>query len=156
MIRYVLSRRWLLWHVLWAAVVVVCLRLAIWQWDVASQPHPPGAPVQVWRNYAYAINWVIFAVVGVWFWWRFMRDELAAERAAQESADSHPAEGGQAESATGMQGRAVEGVADTATAATTQPVSVRDPVTGGRVRFDPFAGPAEPPEGGRGAPAADG
>jgi hypothetical protein len=143
-IRYALSRRWLTWHLLWAVSVVVCLRLAIWQWEVAGAPHVPGAPVQSWRNYAYAVNWVIFAVVGAWFWWRFMRDQRAAELASSEVRD--PSEPVEAEES---------GRASTPAAPQRQsvpPVSVRDPVTGGRVRFDPFADAAEPAEGGRDDP----
>lgn len=113
-----MSRRWLAWHLLWAVAVVVCLRLAIWQWDVAAMPHPPGAPVQVWRNYAYAVNWLIFAGVGAWFWWRFMRDQRATEMAQAE-------------------------VQDTA-AEVGDHVAVTD-VVDGQLRFDPFAPTSEVP-----------
>ena len=136
MIRYVLSRRWLAWHLLWAVAVVVCLRLGIWQWDVAGRPHPPGAPVEVWRNYAYAVNWLIFAGVGAWFWWRFMRDQRATELAQAADPDA-----------------AVE-AADHVTG--TQ-------VIDGQVRFDPFAPAAEvsaevspPAEAARSERTADG
>lgn len=90
MIRYALQRRWIGWHLLWAAAFLVCLRLAMWQWDVAGRPHPAGAPVQEWRNYAYAVNWVIFAGVAVWFWWRFLRDQRNEERATPESPPEVP------------------------------------------------------------------
>ena len=81
---YVLQIRWLPWHALWAVLLAGCLGMAWWQWDVATSPHPPGAPVQVWRNYAYAANWLIFAGVAVWFWWRYMRDQRAADQRAAE------------------------------------------------------------------------
>jgi hypothetical protein len=48
----------------------------------------------VWRNYAYAVNWVIFVGVAVWFWWRFMRDQQRVEmaRAAEEEEEITAAE----------------------------------------------------------------
>ncbi len=84
---YVLQARWLPWHALWLLIVAGCLGMAWWQWNVATSPHPPGAPVQAWRNYAYAVNWVIFAGVAVWFWWRYMRDQRAAEDRAEGAGD---------------------------------------------------------------------
>lgn len=147
MIRYALSRRWLTWHVLWVVIVLVCLRLAVWQWEVASAPHVPGAPVQAWRNYAYAVNWVIFAVVGAWFWWRFIRDQRAEELAAGQGTADQP--GHSAEQST-----SADPPPDPSALATAPPASVRDPVTGGRVRFDPFADAVDQPEGARDDPAA--
>lgn len=89
---YVLQRRWIGWHILWIVIVGVFLWLAVWQWRVAGTPHPAGAAIASWRNYAYAVNWVIFAGVGVWFWWRFMRDQRLVEqrRAAEEEAGADP------------------------------------------------------------------
>ena len=81
MIRYALAPRWIAWHLLWAVAFLVCLRLALWQYHAAIAPHPAGANTQPWRNYAYAFNWAVFAGVAVWFWWRFMRDQRAAESA---------------------------------------------------------------------------
>lgn len=92
MIRYILQRRWLAWHLLWLAAVALCVWLGIWQFRAATAPHPPGADTQVWRNYAYALNWVVFALVAVWFWWRFMRDQRASERGTEQPpAPSPPA-----------------------------------------------------------------
>ncbi|MFI0432674.1 MAG: hypothetical protein ACH36H_05995 [Candidatus Nanopelagicales bacterium] len=89
---YVLQLRWVPWHVLWAVILAGCLGMAYWQWDVATSPHPAGAPVQTWRNYAYALNWVIFAGVAVWFWWRYMRDQRAAEARPTPAAADAPAD----------------------------------------------------------------
>lgn len=88
MIRYALAPRWIAWHLLWAVAFVVCLRLAVWQYQAAVAPHPPGVDTQAWRNYAYSFNWAVFAGVAVWFWWRFMRDQRAADLAAEHSADT--------------------------------------------------------------------
>lgn len=64
-----------------AAALAGCLWMAGWQWYVATAPAPAGVEVSVWRNYAYAVNWLIFAVVGVWFWWRLPRDQMRSEAA---------------------------------------------------------------------------
>lgn len=107
---YIWQRRWLPWHIVCAVVAVVFLRLAWWQWEVASRPHPVGAPVQVWRNYAYAVNWVIFTGVVVWFWWRFMRDQLRVDQMREAEAVEDAAGAALAsESADGSEGPKVEG-----------------------------------------------
>ena len=64
-------------------VVAVLVWLGFWQWGVAGGPHPAGASIAVWRNYAYAVNWWIFAAVAVWFWWRFMRDQKSWTRSVK-------------------------------------------------------------------------
>lgn len=131
MIRYLLQRRWLPWHFLWAVAVAGCVWLGLWQYQAAVAPQPLGADTQVWRNYAYALNWGVFAVVALWFWWRFIRDQRAAENAAAEQstqpvASSEPAS---ANSASGDQ----------------PPLS--PDVRAQQQRFDPFAS-AEPHQGG--------
>lgn len=70
-----------------AAVLAGCLWMAGWQWHVATAPTPAGVEVSVWRNYAYAVNWMIFAVVGVWFWWRLPRDQMRTEEAEGAEAE---------------------------------------------------------------------
>jgi hypothetical protein len=67
--------------------------MAWWQWDVATAPTAPGVEVSVWRNYAYAVNWWIFAGVGVWFWWRLPRDQMRADQAS-EAVDAEDGFGG--------------------------------------------------------------
>ena len=76
---YVLAMRWVPWHVVCYIVVAVLVWLGFWQWGVAGGPHPAGASIAVWRNYAYAVNWWIFAAVALWFWWRFMRDQKVVD-----------------------------------------------------------------------------
>jgi len=85
-----MSRRWIPWHILCLVLMIAFLRMAQWQWSVASAPHPPGASVQPWRNYAYAVNWVIFTGFVGWFWWRFMSDQrkVDAEQAELEAAEA--------------------------------------------------------------------
>lgn len=150
MISYALSPRWILWHLLWVVVVIACLRLAWWQWDVAGRPHPAGASVQSWRNYAYALNWVIFAGVGAWFWWRFMRDQRAGELRAQAAA----ADPSRADAGVGF-GDGADAAADAdaagSTAAAPRSVQARiDEVSATplNTRFDPFADDPPQPGGG--------
>ena len=74
-----LAKRWIPWHVFCFAAAGVMIWLGLWQWNVAGAPHPAGAPISSWRNYAYAVNWWIFGGVALWFWWRFMRDQKVAD-----------------------------------------------------------------------------
>ncbi len=87
MIRYILQRRWLPWHLLWLVAVAGCIWLGVWQFEAAVAPRPAGADTQVWRNFAYSLNWLVFAGVALWFWWRFMRDQRATELAAAQDAE---------------------------------------------------------------------
>lgn len=113
--------RWLGWHVLWILLTAMCLVLSYWQFRVAVAPHIPGAPVQTWRNYAYGANWLVFAGVAVWFWWRFMRDQFRIEDAAAADEDAAVADG---------------------------PSKGTRAVAGGPGTFDVFAGEDEPAAGG--------
>jgi hypothetical protein len=82
-LRYLAQPRWIPWHLFCAAALAGCVYMAWWQWDVATAPTAPGVEVSVWRNYAYAVNWWIFAGVGVWFWWRLPRDQMRADQASE-------------------------------------------------------------------------
>jgi hypothetical protein len=72
-------------HLIVVALFVGCLRLAQWQWTVAVTPANPGdaAGLQI-RNAFYAVQWVFFALFGVWFWGRFLRDQRVADDAYAE------------------------------------------------------------------------
>lgn len=120
-----LERRWLGWHLLWIALVAMCLVLSWWQFKVALAPHVPGAPVQTWRNYAYGANWLVFAGVAVWFWWRFMRDQFRVEDERLRSGD-----------------------ADLAAPATPSPRTPSRAVPPAPGEFDIFAGEDSPASGG--------
>jgi len=141
-LQYIAQRRWIPWHLLCVAALVGCVWMARWQWEVATSPMPAGVQVSVWRNYAYAINWVVFAGVAVWFWWRFLRDQMHTEAAQEDlavtsdapvndvAAAQRPAAGGE-----GLPG--VSGPAGTQAGSTAQPTNT-EPVVRQR-RFDPFA-----------------
>jgi len=80
--RYALSRRWIPWHLFCAALVVVMVVAGIWQWSVAfDSVDANGEPSLNVRNLVYALQWWVFAAFGVWFWFRFLRDQRDAELA---------------------------------------------------------------------------
>lgn len=70
--RRLLTPRWLLWHVLVAAAVVVFLGLARWQYGRAI-----GGNTLSW---AYTLQWPLFAGFVVAMWVRTARDELRRVR----------------------------------------------------------------------------
>ena len=85
MLSYLAQPRWIPWHLFCAAAFAGCLLAAWWQWQAATAPQPAGADIATWRNYAYALNWLIFAGVAIWFWWRFPRDQRRSESGDQSA-----------------------------------------------------------------------
>ena len=79
MLRYALAPRWWVMHLVVLALFLGCVRLGIWQWDVAQTPVPGGDGGVNLRNAVYAVQWWFFACVGVWFWTRFLRDQKVAD-----------------------------------------------------------------------------
>jgi hypothetical protein len=67
--RFLLSPRWLAGHVLVLAIAAACLWLGRWQWDRAHEAG--GGP----QNFGYALQWPLFAVVGIVAWIRIIRIE---------------------------------------------------------------------------------
>jgi hypothetical protein len=78
-LRYALSPRWIPGHLIALALFVVCLRLAAWQWGVGHEVAPDGSEQLAWRNLVYAVQWVFFGGVLLWFWSVFLRDERRAD-----------------------------------------------------------------------------
>jgi DNA-binding transcriptional regulator of glucitol operon len=64
------SPKWWGLHLFVLVMVLVFLRLGLWQWDRA-QSASGGL-----QNYAYAFQWPLFAVFGVVLWWKTLRIEL--------------------------------------------------------------------------------
>jgi len=64
--RFALSRRWWAGHVLVAAVSVLFLGLARWQWDRSQ------SMTGDWQNLGYALQWPLFAGFLVIAWLRFL------------------------------------------------------------------------------------
>lgn len=62
--RRLLTPRWLLLHLLFAAAVVATGLLAWWQWDRA---HGVGGTFQ---NLGYAFQWPLFGAFAVFLWYR--------------------------------------------------------------------------------------
>ena len=71
--RFLISRRWLLWHLTAAAGVVGMLWLGDWQYHRAL-----GGNGLSW---AYTFEWPLFSGFGVVFWARTIRDEFRIRRA---------------------------------------------------------------------------
>lgn len=61
---------WLLLHLAVVGACVAMWFLARWQWDVAHESR--GG----FRNYSYAVEWVVFLVLTVVGWAKFAHDEL--------------------------------------------------------------------------------
>jgi DNA-binding transcriptional regulator of glucitol operon len=65
--RSLLTPRWLLLHALFVAAVIATGLLAWWQWDRA---HDAGGSFQ---NLGYALQWPLFGVFTLFFWYRLTR-----------------------------------------------------------------------------------
>lgn len=68
-VRRYLSWRWCLAHLVLVAAVLVMLRLGQWQWDRANSS---SGGLQ---NYAYALQWPLFAVFAVVVYVKTMRED---------------------------------------------------------------------------------
>jgi hypothetical protein len=61
---------WLAWHLLAVGLVLVFLRLGLWQWHRASS-NTGGV-----QNIGYAFEWPLFAGFVVFMWVKIIRDEV--------------------------------------------------------------------------------
>ena len=77
--RRLFSVKWCFAHLAVLAAVLVMLRLGLWQWDRA-QSRTGGI-----QNYAYALQWPLFAVFGIVVWIKTLREE--AKRDPSRPAD---------------------------------------------------------------------
>lgn len=68
--RRVFTPKWCLAHLVLVAAVLVMLRLGLWQWDRA-QSRTGGL-----QNYAYALQWPLFAVFAIVVYVKTMAEEL--------------------------------------------------------------------------------
>jgi DNA-binding transcriptional regulator of glucitol operon len=79
------SPRWIGWHALLLASLVVLGRIGMWQWDKARSQDD-------WQNYGYAVQWWLFAGFAVFLWVKLVLDELDPERLrAPEEREPEPA-----------------------------------------------------------------
>lgn len=72
--KILLSPKWWGLHLFVIVLVLVFLRLGLWQWHRANSP---SGGIQ---NYAYAFQWPLFAVFGIVLWWKTLRIEVAGEQ----------------------------------------------------------------------------
>jgi hypothetical protein len=71
--KILLSPKWWGLHVFVVILVLVFLRLGLWQWHRAQSP---SGGIQ---NFAYAFQWPLFAVFGIVLWWKTLKIEVAGE-----------------------------------------------------------------------------
>lgn len=67
--RRVLGPKWVAWHLLAAVLAVTFFRLGLWQWHRAVATNSP-------QSMGYALQWPAFAIFGLFFWWRTVRDAI--------------------------------------------------------------------------------
>ena len=92
-------------HVLVVVAVVSCALLGQWQWHRAEFTHSI-------QNYAYALQWPLFAVFFLFMWWRMLRlESWRLDDEAQATADGATVDQARADEATGDEAR-VESAAD--------------------------------------------
>jgi hypothetical protein len=72
--RVLLRPRWLAWHAFAVLGTAGMLLLGDWQLHRAEAGNP--------LSWAYTFEWPLFAIFGVYFWVKSLRDELRASRAA--------------------------------------------------------------------------
>jgi hypothetical protein len=72
-VRKLLSFRWMSFHALTIGSVVLFCILGKWQWGVGGTKH--GSL----RNYAYGVEWWVFAVILLVCWYRLLKQELSGE-----------------------------------------------------------------------------
>jgi hypothetical protein len=71
--KILLSPKWWGLHLFVLVMVVLFLRLGLWQWHRAESP---SGGIQ---NYAYAFQWPLFAGFGLVLWWKTLRIEVEGE-----------------------------------------------------------------------------
>lgn len=74
--RFAVRPMWLLLHVFVLAAVITMILLGRWQLRVSDDK---GFNL---RNFGYAIQWWLFAVFAIGFWWRIMRDAVRRDTPA--------------------------------------------------------------------------
>jgi hypothetical protein len=83
--RAVLRPKWLCWHAFAVVAFIGMLWLGDWQWHCALSGNS--------LSWAYTFEWPLFAIFGVVFWVRTVRDEvgLTAIKAARKAASASDA-----------------------------------------------------------------
>lgn len=73
--------RWWPWHLICACILGGLVFLGYWQMGVAFNPGEWHGEQFSIRNFVYALQWWVFGVFVIWFWFRYMRDQRDAELA---------------------------------------------------------------------------
>lgn len=79
-----LMPKWWLLHLFVLAAVLVMLRLGLWQWHRAESP---SGGIQ---NYAYAVQWPLFAAFAVFLWVRTLIEEARRGRSGDDDGPRTP------------------------------------------------------------------
>ena len=97
--RFLITPRWLGWHLFTVVAVIGMLWLGDWQLRRALAGNG--------LSWAYTFEWPIFAVMGVVFWAKTIRDELHPPEPAAAGQDEVPLPAGAYPAASGNAGEAV-------------------------------------------------
>src|SRR5215469_8119456 len=82
--RFLVSPRWLAWHAFAVAATIGMLWLGDWQFHRAESGNP--------LSWAYTFEWPVFAIFGVAFWVKTIRDEFKPSASAPESGEAADAD----------------------------------------------------------------
>jgi hypothetical protein len=83
-VRRVLSPKWCLAHLVVLVAILVMLRLGLWQW------HRAESPTGGIQNYAYALQWPLFAVFAVVVWVKTLIEETRRDPAEPRHPRAQP------------------------------------------------------------------
>jgi len=75
-VRRVITPKWCLAHLVLVAAVLVMLRLGLWQW------HRAESPTGGLQNYAYALQWPLFAVFAIVAYVKTMIEDVRQDSTA--------------------------------------------------------------------------
>lgn len=86
MLKRFVTLRWMGWHALVVAAVLLLVRIGSWQWGKG------GSDGRAWQHYGYAVQWYAFAAFAVFLWFKLVLDELDPTRveARYAAADAVP------------------------------------------------------------------
>ena len=84
MTRRLLAPRWLGLHLLTVVLMVVLVRIGLWQWG-------RGQDTGRIQNYSYGVEWWLFAAFTVFMWGKLVLDEVRPEQVEQVASRRIPA-----------------------------------------------------------------
>src|SRR5215469_11499567 len=97
--RFLITPKWLGWHLFTVVAVIGMLWLGDWQLHRALSGNG--------LSWAYTFEWPIFAVMGVVFWVKTIRDEIHPPEPATDGQDEVPLPAGAYPAASGVTGGAL-------------------------------------------------